>query len=254
MFHPPLLKILPWSLACVLIFALAFVCTDALLDGPGNSLDEQVVSALRDPQNPQRMLGPRLLQESMRDLTALGGYAVLIMVSLCFAVFARLELSRETFRFFLLSITGSFLLNVLIKEFVQRARPEVVPHLAFARGSTSFPSAHAMMSVVVYASIGLLLSTRTRDRHLQRLFSFFPLWLAAVIGLSRVCMGVHYPTDVLAGWAAGLLWTWTTFQLRQPIDGHSCPSTTHQNTVTPTQPESQSASHAPSRNKHSQAP
>jgi undecaprenyl-diphosphatase len=231
MFHPPLLKIVPASLICVLLISIGFVCFDAFLDGPGRSLDERLIAALRNPQHPQRLLGPRIFEESMRDFTALGGYAVLLMVSLCFAVFARIELNRETFRFFILTIVGGFLLNIVIKEIAQRGRPDVVPHLSFVRGSTSFPSAHAMMSVVVYTTIGLILSTRTRDRHLQRLFSIFPIWLAGVIGISRVCMGVHYPTDVLAGWAAGLLWTWTTFNLRLRIQSHRThtpPATTPQ--------------------------
>jgi undecaprenyl-diphosphatase len=83
-----------------------------------------------------------------------------------------------------------------------------------------------MMSVIVYVTIGLLLSTRTRDHHLQRLFSVFPLWLAGVIGISRVCMGVHYPTDVLAGWMLGLVWTWVAFRIRDRIIGRQEPAGT----------------------------
>lgn len=221
MIHPPLLKILPWTLVAVLLAGLAFVCGDLVFDGPGRSFEERMIAAFRDPENPQRMIGPRLLEESMRDFTALGGYAVLLMVSVCFAAFCRLELSRESFHFFMLTVAGGFVFNVLLKELVQRARPDVVPHLSFVRGSTSFPSAHAMMSVIVYVTVGLLLSTRTRDRHLQRLFSVFPLWVAGVIGISRVCMGVHYPTDVLAGWLLGLVWTWAAFRIRDRIiSGH----------------------------------
>jgi undecaprenyl-diphosphatase len=225
MIHPPLLKILPWMLALILLCGLGFVIADVFLDGPGQSLDERLIRWLRDPANPQRMIGPRLLEESMRDFTAVGGYAVLLMVSFCFAVFARLELNRASFWFFVLTVTSGFLFNVLIKELVQRGRPDVVPHLSFAKGSTSFPSAHAMMSVIVYVTIGLLLSTRTRDRHLQRLFTVFPLWLAGIIGVSRVCMGVHYPTDVLAGWTVGLVWTWAAFRIRERIMSGAEPGT-----------------------------
>ncbi|MFM7058459.1 MAG: phosphatase PAP2 family protein [Planctomycetota bacterium] len=224
MIHPPLLRILPWTLAAVLLTGIGFVLGDFFYDGPGRSFEERIIAGLRDPANPQRMLGPRLFEESMRDFTALGGYAVLLMVSGCFAVFCRLELSRESFRFFVLTVAGGFLFSVLMKEWVQRARPEVVPHLSFVKGSTSFPSAHAMMSVIVYVTTGLLLSTRTRDRHLQRLFSVFPLWLSGVIGISRVCMGVHYPTDVLAGWMLGLMWTWAAFRIRDRMTGGHLPA------------------------------
>jgi undecaprenyl-diphosphatase len=185
MFHPPLLKVVPVALGLVMLVSLLFVVVDTPGPGGVGRLEARMIRSLRSAEQPDRMIGPPIVEESMRDFTALGGYAVVIMVSVCFSMFALLELSRETFCFFLVE------------------------------GSTSFPSAHAMMSVVVFVTIGLILSTRTRDHHLQRLFSLFPLWLSLVIGVSRVCMGVHYPTDILGGWALGLVWTWGAFRVRQ---------------------------------------
>jgi undecaprenyl-diphosphatase len=147
----------------------------------------------------------------------LGGDAVLILVSVLFAGFAWVELSRGVCCFFSGTVWGGYFLAVAVKLLVQRERPDVVPYLSLARGATSFPSAHAMMSVIVYGSIGLLLSARVRDRHLQRLFTIFPLLLSGLVGISRVFMGVHYPTDVLAGWALGLLWTWAVFRVRERV-------------------------------------
>ena len=217
MFHPPLLRIVPMALIAVIVLSLVFVTVDGLGVFGAERLETLLIRSLRSPGNPDRMIGPPIVEESMRDFTALGGYAVLIMVSVCFSVFALVELSRETFRFFVVTVFGGFFLNVLLKSLVQRDRPAIVPHLSLVEGSTSFPSAHAMMSVVVFVTIGLVLSTRTRDRHLQRLFSIFPVWLSFVIGVSRVCMGVHYPTDILGGWALGLLWTWAAFRVRLRI-------------------------------------
>ncbi len=217
MIHPPLLKLVPWALALVMLASLIFVMVDSPGPGGVGRLESQMILSLRSETRPDRMIGPPILEESMRDFTALGGYAVVIMVSVCFSIFALLELSRETFWFFVVTVFGGFFLNLSLKSLVQRERPAIVPHLSLVEGSTSFPSAHAMMSVVVFVTIGLVLSTRTRDRHLQRLFSWYPLWLSLLIGVSRVCMGVHYPTDVLGGWALGLLWTWGAFRVRQRV-------------------------------------
>lgn len=217
MFHPPLLKVVPVALGLVMLVSLLFVVVDTPGPGGVGRLEARMIRSLRSAEQPDRMIGPPIVEESMRDFTALGGYAVVIMVSVCFSIFALLELSRETFWFFVVTVFGGFFLNVFLKTLVQRERPAIVPHLSFVEGSTSFPSAHAMMSVVVFVTIGLILSTRTRDRHLQRLFSLFPLWLSLVIGVSRVCMGVHYPTDILGGWALGLVWTWGAFRVRQRV-------------------------------------
>ncbi len=217
MFHPPLLRIVPMALIAVIVLSLVFVTVDGLGVFGAERLETLLIRSMRSFGNPDRMIGPPIVEESMRDFTALGGYAVLIMVSVCFSIFALVELSRESFRFFVVTVFGGFFLNVLLKSLVQRDRPAIVPHLSLVEGSTSFPSAHAMMSVVVFVTIGLVLSTRTRDRHLQRLFSIFPVWLSFVIGVSRVCMGVHYPTDILGGWALGLLWTWAAFRVRLRI-------------------------------------
>ncbi len=213
--HPPLLVVLPWSLAAVLVMSLLFVLMNLEVLDTSDSLDLWLIRWTRAAGNPERLVGPPLLQESLRDFTALGGYAVLILVSVLFAGFAWVELSRGVCWFFSGTVWGGYFLAVAVKLLVQRERPDVVPYLSLARGSTSFPSAHAMMSVIVYGSIGLLLSARVRDRHLQRLFTVSPLLLSVLVGISRVFMGVHYPTDVLAGWALGLLWTWAAFRLRE---------------------------------------
>ena len=213
--HPPLLVVLPWSLAMVLVMSLLFVLMNLEVLDTSDSLDLWLIRWTRAAGNPERLVGPPLLQESLRDFTALGGYAVLILVSVLFAGFAWVELSRGVCWFFSGTVWGGYFLAVAVKLLVQRERPDVVPYLSLARGSTSFPSAHAMMSVIVYGSIGLLLSARVRDRHLQRLFTVSPLLLSVLVGISRVFMGVHYPTDVLAGWALGLLWTWAAFRLRE---------------------------------------
>jgi undecaprenyl-diphosphatase len=177
-------------------------------------LDHRILQVLRSPSNPDRMIGPLLLEEAMRDFTALGGYAVLIASTVVFAVFTRVELGRGQFRYFLLTVVGGFIAGVVVKELVQRPRPTVVPYLSLVTGNTSFPSSHAMMSVVVFLTAGLLLSELTQHRVLHHLLVGCPLGIALLVGIGRVSMGVHFPSDVLGGWAAGLAWVWLSFSLR----------------------------------------
>jgi undecaprenyl-diphosphatase len=214
MAYPPYLRVLPIAMCLVAAAWISFEVADSQSPTPGNDLDHRVVKALRDPQNAARMIGPPFIEEAMRDFTALGGYAVLIMTTICFAAFAAVELGRRAFLFFLLTVTGGYALSMFLKQLVQRERPSIVPHLSHVSGSNSFPSTHAAMAVTVFVTIGLLLLPRTHDRHLRRLMIALPLWLATLVGISRVCMGVHYPTDVLAGWSSGLLWTWLAFLIR----------------------------------------
>lgn len=214
MLPPSFLRILPIALCLVLAAWITFDVADLQIQASENDLDHRVVKALRDPQNAARMVGPPAIEEAMRDFTALGGYAVLTMATVCFALFAAVELGRGTLVFFLVTAIGGYATSTFLKQLVHRERPSIVPHLSHVVGSNSFPSTHSVMAVVVYVTIGLLLMQRTHDRHLRHLMIVLPLWLATLVGISRVCMGVHYPTDVLAGWSIGLLWTWLAFLVR----------------------------------------
>ncbi|MCA9059114.1 MAG: phosphatase PAP2 family protein [Planctomycetaceae bacterium] len=175
--------------------------------------DAAMLGWLRDPSRPDQMIGPPVLQEAMRDYTALGGYAVLLIAILVAALFLYFLRGRSDVRFLLLTSLGGYTAGMSLKVLFGRPRPSVVTHLSHV-SSLSFPSVHSMMSAVVFITIGLLLSEMTTDRRVRVLLLAAPLCLTLLVGFSRVCMGVHYPTDVLAGWGVGLGWTWTAFQLR----------------------------------------
>jgi undecaprenyl-diphosphatase len=105
----------------------------------------------------------------------------------------------------LISVLGGFTASELLKQFFQRERPSVVPHLVVVQ-SLSFPSGHSMLSAVTYLTLGALLIKTVADRATRVYVLAFAVLLPVLVGASRVYLGVHYPTDVLAGWCAGLAW------------------------------------------------
>ena len=194
------------ALAVGAVFVLAFIRLAAFVAGetPGE-FDVHIITALRNANDLSDPLGPGWLEEAMRDLTALGGTTVLVMVST--AVFGYLVMTGKSQSAYVLaaSIVGAMLLSQALKLGVGRPRPDLVPH--GARVSTlSFPSGHAMMSAAVYLTLAALLS-RTQEKIRVKIFLITVAALVAIlVGASRVYLGVHWPTDVIAGWAGGAAW------------------------------------------------
>jgi len=141
----------------------------------------------------------------MRDLTALGSNVVLLIFTSAVAGFLAVRRQSHALALVVVSTGGGFLLAQALKLVFARPRPDLVPHLAKVY-SSSFPSGHSMFSAVVYLTLGALLSQLVEERAIKIYFLAVACFLTFVVGLSRVYLGVHYPTDVLAGWAAGLAW------------------------------------------------
>jgi undecaprenyl-diphosphatase len=160
---------------------------------------------LRRPNNPAMPIGPDWIVEVGRDLTAVGGVAVLLLATLAVAGFLLLDRKLAAMGFVLAAVASGLVVSSLLKACFARPRPDVVPHLSLVYTS-SFPSGHSMMSAIVYLTLGALLARTTTRRPLRFYFLAVALLLTGLVGASRVYMGVHYPTDVLAGWAAGLVW------------------------------------------------
>ena len=140
-----------------------------------------------------------------RDVTSLGSVAVLVLATLAVVGFLLLDRRYAAMLFVLAAVVSGLVLSSLLKACFARPRPEVVPHLAQVY-SSSFPSGHSMMSAIVYLTLGTLLARMSARRPLKVYFLAVALILTALVGCSRVYLGVHYPTDVLAGWTAGLVW------------------------------------------------
>ena len=201
------------------------VLADAVSEGRTQCFDESVLRALRRPDDPAIPIGPRWMEGVGRDLTAMGDVSVLLLTTLAVTGFFLLDGKFAAMGFMLAAVTGGLTVSSLLKAGFERPRPDVVPHLSQVYTS-SFPSGHSMMSAVVYLTLGTMLARMVTERRLKFYFLGVALVLTALVGISRVYMGVHYPTDVLAGWTAGLVWAtlcWLAarkLQRRGSIEGH----------------------------------
>ena len=185
---------------------LAFVMLAAeVTEGETRAFDTFLLLSLRSATDPADPIGPRWLEEMMRDFTALGGTGVLVAVTL--AVIGYLVLTRKRHAAITVgvAVVTGFLLSYALKWGFARPRPELVPH-GQAVYTQSFPSGHAMLSAVVYLTLGALLARTQAHRGAGIYFLAVAGLLTVVIGVSRVYLGVHWPTDVLAGWAGGAGW------------------------------------------------
>ena len=178
-----------------LIAALALVWAAMLLLGGGDP-DKAVFLFLYAGGKPE-------LIDAARTVTQLGGYQALLAAT--FLGLVRLALRRDwRAALLLLAITLSGRLLVdLQKGWTGRLRPEDHEHLV-ATQSYAFPSGHAANATLVFLTLALLLPETARGR---RLAVGAASVIALAVGLSRPMLGVHWPSDVAAGWAFGLAWT-----------------------------------------------
>lgn len=199
-----------WPLLLVLMLAAAatwlFIeLADEVIDGSTTAIDQHLLLLLRDPEDPTKMAGPRWLQEMMRDFTGLGSTGVLTLVTLSAAGFLLLERKRHATVLLLISVLGGVLLSNALKLAFARPRPpfaDIAPLITPA----SFPSGHSMMSAVVYLTIGAIVARLRPDPRVGAFVLTLSILVTVIVGISRIYLGVHWPTDVLAGWAVGAAW------------------------------------------------
>lgn len=217
---PPKLKLklkgpIPWApiLICFLALSAAFgflELTSEMWEGELLVFDRFILQSLRQSTDSSLLIGPKWLLPVIHDLSALGGVTVLTIVTALVSGYMMLQHRLRLVAFFLSSVVGGTAVMVFLKYVIARPRPDIVPMLSDVT-DPSYPSGHSMLSAIVYLTLGALLARSTSNNILKLYFLLASAALTFMVGCSRVYLGVHYPTDVIAGWAAGFSWSALTY-------------------------------------------
>jgi undecaprenyl-diphosphatase len=202
-----LLSRFTWVAAAILLLgSLSFLwLAEEVMEGDTLHLDERILLAMRVPGDPAQPIGPDWLQEAVRDFTGLGGVGVLGLLTLAILGYLWLMGMRRAALYVLLAILSGLLVSLALKAGFHRPRPDLISHGSVVY-TASFPSGHAMLSAVVYLTGGALLALIHRKRAVRLYILGCAVGATLLVGLSRVYLGVHWPTDVLAGWSGGAAW------------------------------------------------
>lgn len=176
-----------------------------------HAIDNEILLALRSAEDLATPIGPDWLLYAARDVTALAGWPVLTVFTLIFGGYLALRRQWAVLILVLAAVVGQSVVVELLKGAFDRARPDVVPHLSDS-ANYSFPSGHSASAAAVYLTLAALVSRASADRALRAYVIGVAILMTALIAASRVYLGVHYPTDVLAGLCVGALWAslvWT---------------------------------------------
>jgi undecaprenyl-diphosphatase len=165
-------------------------------------LETRIMQGMRNAGEP---LGPAGTAAVVRDITAMGSAVVLIMMTLLVLGYLLMSGRQRVAALIAVATAGGQALNLALKNAFERQRPDAALHLVEVT-STSFPSGHSMASSIFYLTIGALLARTANRRREKAYFVASAVMITVLIGFSRVYLGVHYPTDVLAGWSAGTAW------------------------------------------------
>uniref|UniRef100_C6E154 Phosphoesterase PA-phosphatase related protein n=1 Tax=Geobacter sp. (strain M21) TaxID=443144 RepID=C6E154_GEOSM len=200
-----------WSLVAVFVVVSGLWAFGELGDeirGEPRSFDRTILLSLRSPDAPDDPIGPRWVEEMARDFTSFGGEGVLTFVLLAAAGFLFLNGNIRTILLLFAATIGGGTLTTFLKLHYDRPRPDLVSPLAFTT-SQSFPSGHALLAAATYLTLGALLARVQPNHALRAYLMFLAIMLTFLVGVSRVYLGVHWPTDVLAGWTIGAVWALT---------------------------------------------
>jgi len=174
-------------------------------EGETQTLDSRIVLMLREPGDLNNPIGSKNVEEAVRDITALGGTTLVIVVTLVSVLaflFHKKRLHALVMAGVVLAAWGS---SQATKALYGRPRPDLVPHEAYVY-SASFPSGHSTMSTAAFLTLAMLVASLEPRRRSKALAYAVAAAFVVGVGFSRVYLGVHWPTDVLAGWCLGATW------------------------------------------------
>lgn len=178
---------------------------DDVVEGETHGFDETVLLAFREDADRADPIGPTWVEEMARDMTGLGGFTVLTLLTVAVTGYFLLQRKWHLAIYVAAAVATGTIASNLMKAGFDRPRPDLVAHGQHVY-TASFPSGHSMLSAVVFLTLGALLAGAQAERAMRIYVMTLAVLLAFVVGVSRVYLGVHWPTDVLGGWAAGAGW------------------------------------------------
>lgn len=194
------------GLLAVLVGSWIFIAiAEEMLEGDTERLDNWVLQSLRVPGHPREPIGPPWLDEFFVDVTALGSGSVAVLIASLVVVGLALQKRYLPIAILVISVAGGGILTTVLKGYFGRPRPPL-EFRAIEAGNLSFPSGHAFTSAVLYLTLGAMLARVAQTRSMKTYVLTVSGILTLLVGFSRVYLGVHYATDVVAGWCAGAIW------------------------------------------------
>ncbi len=183
-----------------------------VMEGEMDAFDRRILLALRNPANPSDPIGPRSFEESMRDMTALGGVTFLTLLTITATLVLVLHGRWRRALIFSGTVICADISSEILKRVYDRPRPDLVPHGSYVY-SQSFPSGHSTMAAATYLTLATIVASLEPRRATKVLAYVLALAVMVLVGFSRVYLGVHWPTDVLAGWCLGTGWAMVAWVL-----------------------------------------
>lgn len=183
-------------------------------------VDSVLLQSMRSTSDLGDPVGPDWLEDVVRDITALGGVFVISAVTICTSLYFALGGKRRMAWLLLFAVLGGMITSSLLKLAYQRSRPDIVGHTTRVF-THSFPSGHAMLAAATYLPLGAMLARHQTRRKLKYFAMFTAVALVLAVGVSRVYLGVHWPSDVLAGWIAGSVWALLCWKLTGMMEAES---------------------------------
>jgi undecaprenyl-diphosphatase len=177
-----------------------------IVSGHSFSLDDRLIMLFRDPAAPSVPLGAAWLREAVRDMTALGSFVGLFFMAATAALALWICGYRHLAIGLVVSLVTAFLASTVLKIAIARERPDVVAHAALTF-TASFPSGHAFLSAATLFTIAGFVGLASRRPDIARFCIVMAAIVVGLVGLSRIYLGVHWPSDVLGGWCLGIVWS-----------------------------------------------
>lgn len=194
-------KIIILSLMIIIFFTLGFMVKGS---SDGILFDVKVLEFIHNVRNPQ-------ILSIMKFISFIGSEKFLLPVTAMVIAYTLIKKNYYVSKLLLISTLGSYLLNYLLKQVFHRVRPLVF--FLVNQGGYSYPSGHSMVTMTLYSTIAFLLGKKVEDSRNKKLIHIIAFVMICLMGISRLYLGVHWPTDVIGGFLAGYIFYYLSIRL-----------------------------------------